>query len=111
MNRFRGDASVTVDGVTHRLRLDFNALANFEALTGKDALVVLSDFEGGQYSVTDLRNLVLAMLQRDNPDATAELAGDILSEGIEVLNRLLAAAMPAQADDPEPPGKRTRARG
>ena len=98
-NTFLGEASARVDGKVYTLRMDFNALCAFEECTGEDALEVIQRMEGGKFKVTQLRTLILCMLQRHHPDARPELAGDIISQDPDVLQRVLAAAKPEAKDD------------
>lgn len=107
-NRFKGEASATLDGVTYTLRLDFNAMCAFEEATGRDAMEALAGFEAGKAKAGDLRALVWAMLQRHHPDADLTLAGDLLSEDAEVMGRVLLASMP-QADAGNVKGRKGRA--
>lgn len=104
-NRFKGETTVEVAGKVWRLVLDFNALCHFEGASGKNAMEVMQAFEGGKHSSTDLRHLMCAMLARHHPEATVEDAGDLLSEGLDVVGQALAAAMPAPGDDPEAAAK------
>ena len=94
VNRFLGEASTDLDGATYTLRMDFNAMCEFEDATGKDAMETLATFEGGKVSALDLRALIWAMLKRHHPDVSAQVAGDILSADSGVLQRVLVAAMP-----------------
>jgi hypothetical protein len=104
-NAFLGEASAKVNGRVYTLRLDFNALCAFEEKTGEDALAVVAAMEKGKFKVTQLRTLVLAMLQKHHPDATAEEAGDILSEDSDALQRVLSAARP-EVDQDQPGNRR-----
>ena len=108
-NRFKGEASVTIDGKVWTLRMDFNAMCAFEEATGKAAMATLEGFEGGDYTMSDLRAIVHAMLLRHHPDATPQDAGDILSEDSEVLMRVLSHAMPDAGDREPGNGKRKNA--
>lgn len=97
-NRFRGETTATVDGRTFKLRLDFDALAAFETATDKNALACLAEIEGGQARAADIIAMVRAAMQRHHPDDTG-LAGDLLSEDVTVLRRLLEACAPDSGGD------------
>lgn len=94
-NSFFGEASIVgVDGKTYKLRLDFNAMCEFEDLTGKDPMVVFSEFEHGNASVKMLRAMMWSFLRRHHPDSTLEFAGDLLSQDVSILEKVLAASVP-----------------
>jgi hypothetical protein len=98
-NKFFGEATVTDDsGKKYTLRLDFNAMCEFEEATGKDAMEAFSDFEKGRVSVRLMRSMMLAFLKHHHPDATAQQAGDILSENLSALETVMSAAMPTQSE-------------
>jgi hypothetical protein len=100
-NAFLGEATARVDGKVYTLRLDFNAMCDFEERTGRDAIGVLADFEfGGKTRISDLRALVHAMLLRHHPDATLALAGDILSQDSTALMEAVKAATPKVPEGP-----------
>ena len=94
-NPFKGEASAHIDGATYTLRLDFNALCVFEDATGQNALEVLVQLDSGKATARSLRALVLAMLSGAHPDATPQLAGNILSQDMDILRRVTASGMPA----------------
>jgi hypothetical protein len=97
-NRFKGKVTTSVEGQEYTLVLDFNSMAEFEDRNnGKNALDVLQAMEQGKGSARDMRALVHVCLLTHQPDATAEEAGDILSEDPGVIARLVAAAMPDAA--------------
>lgn len=100
-NRFLGEATAKVDGKEWTLRCDFNAMAEFEDATGKDAMDAFQAAEEGDVSLKDLRHLVLACLLRHHPDATLCDAGDVLSYDVGVVQRLIAAAMPTEGEAAE----------
>ena len=97
-NRFLGEVKVTAADRTWTLRIDFNAMCAFEDMTGKDALQVFEGIDTGAVGVKDMRAIMHACMLRHHPDATAQDAGDVLSEAPEVLTRLVQAAMPSAAE-------------
>jgi hypothetical protein len=97
-NRFLGEVSVDAGGKSYKLRMDFNAMCEFEDATGKDALEVLAGMEGGKASVKHLRALAWAALRKHHPDTTLEDAGEIISENTDLVKTLLEATMPAKGE-------------
>lgn len=111
-NKFKGEATATVDGVTYTLRCDFNAMCAFEEATGQDAMTAFAGFEQGAASTLTMRAMMLAFLGKYHPDATKEIAGEILSDDLDVLTRVMTAAMPDAAevgDAGNAPAKATKA--
>lgn len=97
-NKFFGEASAKVDGKDWTLRCDFNAMAEFEEATGKDAMEAFEKAEAGEVSIADLRRIVRAFLACHHPDATLRDAGDVLSHDVEVVQRVITAAMPTEEE-------------
>lgn len=93
-NRFRGEIGVDVDGKHLVLKMDFNTMAEFEEVTGQKAMDFLEEAEKGRASIRDLRTFVHCTLLAKQPDATIELAGDVMSVDSEVLARLIAVSAP-----------------
>lgn len=93
-NRFKGEATVKLDGKTYTLRCDFNAMAAFEEETGKASMEVFEEFESGKISVKDMLAMMLAFMLHHHPDSTSSDAGDLLSEDIDALKRVVQAASP-----------------
>lgn len=99
-NRFRGEIDFVFEGTKYRLRLDMNVMASFEALTGKNALDLFEQVEEGAEdartlpTISEMRAMLFCALERDHPDATLELAGDMMSEDQQLLFRLIDAAAP-----------------
>ena len=93
-NEFRGQVAVTYEGQDYTLSLDFNALCDFEAETGKNALGALQGMEAGTVSATDLRALMWAALRQHHPDMTLTLAGSILASNLGAIQKATAVAMP-----------------
>lgn len=76
------------------MKLDFNALAIFEAETGKNALTFMDSMAVITPSVTDLRALFYAGLKRKQPDITMEDVGDMLAECMAVLGTVNEVTLP-----------------
>lgn len=108
-NRFLGELAAEHDGTAYTLRFDFNAMCDFEAATGKNAMQAIAEFEGGSIGFTEMRALIYSALVQDHPDADVKLAGKILSADMDVLSRLITAAFPevkASADKAPASGNR-----
>lgn len=97
-NGFLGEATTVLDGKTYTLRWDMNAIAEFETETGADVMGFLADLDANKVSFANLRVLARAMLLRHHPEATLQLAGDILSVDPAVVTRVMALASPKAAD-------------
>ncbi|MBY6160033.1 gene transfer agent family protein [Mameliella alba] len=93
------EVSVEISDKAWTLRLDMNALAEFEEATGQNALEAIEAFETGEVSIVKLRHLIWASLKYHHPDVTLAQAGDVISHDPEALTRALAEFMP-KADDP-----------
>lgn len=101
-NGFTGQISLEYEGRTYGLTLDFNAMADFEAKTGKDSLAVIQRYEEtGQISMVDMRALFWAGLSQDHPELTLKDAGRIMSANTTALQKLLEAMQPEE--EPGPP--------
>lgn len=98
-NRFFGEKTVTTDdGKQYTLRLDFNAMCDFEEATGKDAMTAFAEFEKGKVSIRLMRSMMWSFLKHHHPDATEQEAGNILSQNIDALQEVMTAAMPTQSE-------------
>jgi len=93
-NRFMGEATVQANGSTYTLRCDFNAMCSFEDQTGEDALAVFAQFETGKVSVKHMRAMMWAFMQKHHPEATLDIAGDLLSENVDSLMEVIKASSP-----------------
>lgn len=100
-NRFLGEIEVEHEGKKFKLRLDFNAMCEFEDDTGQSANDAFEHFEKGTVNVTTMRAMVLCMLKRHHPEATHTLAGDILSSNVDLLINVITAAMPTDKESQE----------
>lgn len=93
-NRVRGEATATVDGRSYTLVLDYNAISGFEEATDQSWMLFAGRFESGTARVGDMRHLAHQALLRHHPDATLQLAGDVMSEDMDALTNCIAAAFP-----------------
>lgn len=93
-NKIKGEVALHHEGATYGMRLDFNALAEFEAMIGGDAnaMQVLQNPAG--LNATKTRALFWAGLKQCHPDMTQELAGKILSANLDKLSEAMGSAFP-----------------
>lgn len=115
MNPFRGESPLVVDGRAYTLMLDFNALCIAESALGIDIDEIIPRYERG-LSLTLVRGLVWAALQRVHPEITLDMTGDLIAQaGLpvarEALNLALTNAFGGQAEKEgaKNPPKRGRA--
>ncbi|MBR9893331.1 hypothetical protein GYB14_16655 [bacterium] len=97
-NRFLGEADVTVDGKSYKLRFDFNTMCWFTDRTGKDAIKAMAGAESGDLDLRDMRVLMQCCLLHHSPDATLQEAGNVLSQDFGALLRVIQAAMPENGE-------------
>lgn len=101
-NKFLGEISAqSVDGRDWMLRMDMNAMCEFEDVTGQSAIEAFQKAEQGKASISMMRQVVFAAMRRHHPEATIQDAGDILSADPQVVQALMDAARPDAT-----PGKR-----
>lgn len=96
-NRFRGEVSVNVDGKAYTLRADMNFLHRVEELFDKPALDVFDDLEKSG-SIRGIMQVLHCALAKYHPEADMDVAGDIASEDMSILGRLLEAASPEKKE-------------
>lgn len=107
-NRFRGEISVVNGGTTYTLVLDMNALAQFEDATGLSALDMEKLVNSGSAKISHIRAIIHAALSAKHPDAPVSVAGDIMSDDMDIVQRLFeAASPPAPKTHPKNPGKKS----
>ena len=95
MTSIRGEVVAKHGDAEYRLVLDFNALAVFETVEGVNALEFLQQQDGSRpMNAGAMISLIYAALRRHHPEAGRDVAGDLLSDDLEILSRLVAAAMP-----------------
>lgn len=110
-NRFLGEATAVCDGKQYTLRLDMNAMCEFEEATGKDAMAAFAAFENSTSSVREMRTMTWAMLRYHHPDVSLIEAGSVLSADLDALRRAVTAAMPDAKEDPDAPAGQAGASG
>lgn len=98
------EVPVSVNDVTWTIRLDFNALAEFEEKTGKSAFEELAKIEAGNGTVVMLRHFVWSCLRYHHPDVTLGQAGDVLSADPQALSDAIQAAFDSQAEGEDAEG-------
>lgn len=116
MNKILGEVSAaSIDGNIYSLRLDFNALCYFEDVSGITATEALTAIGENKCSFKMLRQLVFAALKNNHPSASEKTAGDILSNDIGVIAKLVTSAIPqdetaeAEIEQTEKQQKKTKA--
>ena len=91
----KGEVSLAYGGETYTMRLDFNALAEFEGEVGGRALDLLQ--EPDKLTITQVRALFWAGLRQCHPEITLQDAGRILTANQSSLGEALAATFPDAA--------------
>lgn len=99
MEKFK---TVTVDGVTYKLRFSINAMIAFEQVTGKkvsDLGDILQDMGKRDVDVVLLRNLFHGVLHDYHPEITLDEAGLMMSdigimEAAELVVQVMFLAFP-----------------
>lgn len=94
------------DGASYKMRLDFNALAEFEAETGLNALKALQD--PADLSITNVRALFWCGLRQCHPDITLETAGRMAS--FDSLNAAMTVSAPDASEGGAPGNARKPSR-
>lgn len=107
-NGFKGEIALSCDGKSYTMVLDFNALCDFEAETGKNALTALEGMERGTVEARDMRALLWAGLRQHHPEITLQDAGRILSENVDAIQRAAMAASPDAAGNGKRPSPKKR---
>ena len=97
--RDEGESTFDYEGQTWRLRFDFNAMVDFEELTGKRMQGVLDEMSEGIQTAKDTRALFWAMLQKYHRGIAPESAGEMLLAGMGALMAAAESAMPGQDPD------------
>ncbi len=95
---FRGIVMVEFEDQPYRLVLDMNAYAEYELATGIHYQALNEAMAKGMVSAAGARHLVRACLLRHHPQATLQLAGDLISEFPDLVIRLFSAAAPSEQD-------------
>lgn len=105
-NAFRGEVTLTHEGQDYTMVLDFNALCEYEDITGDDWKSLFAKLDKGTLRATELRALVCAGLREHHPDITLSQAGAILSANPDAVDRSAAAAAVQEGDVASPKGDR-----
>lgn len=107
-----GEIDVDHNGKVYSLRLTMRGLASLQDEFGHNLDPILSLKPGQLPHFGVCLRVVELALQKHHPDATKDLADDILSDDMGVFARVIAAAFPqpeATAANEPKPGKRTAA--
>ena len=75
-NKYRGEVGIRLDR-TRILKFTFNALAEFEDLTGKSVNEIFANAEK-EMGFTMIRNLIWAGLIHEDPTLTPKMVGDLI---------------------------------
>lgn len=103
MAKAMGETLVKVAGREYRLRLTMRSLAVLQDEFGVDLLPILEMDKGGIPDMRFcLRLIELALQKHHGEEATPDLADDILSEDMEILGSVIAAAFPDPAPEKTP---------
>lgn len=81
--------------------LDFNALCDFEELTGRnDVLSFIEQLESGavQPKLGEIRKLMFCALKQNHDDVTEQDAGRLCFQNPDALTRAMSAAAPDAGD-------------
>jgi hypothetical protein len=94
-NSFRGEVTAKVEGKVYTLRADMNFMRRVEEIFDKPAMDVFEEIDK-KNSIRAIIQVIHCALAKYHPDATMDEAGDIASEDMTVLGRLLEAASPQE---------------
>lgn len=103
-NRFRGEVALPFAGQDYTAVMDFNALAEFEAAAGKSGFDFLGELGRDKAWAGDMRLMLWAALRQRHPDCSVQIAGAILSEHSDAVNRIADAAVGDQPKGETSPG-------
>ena len=96
VNAIEGEVECQYQGQTYRLRFDFNTMVDFERETGgRSLMAALSPDDGTAPSSSDLLTIFWLCFAEHHPEVDLRKAGRIYSADMEVLNRLMAVALPS----------------
>lgn len=96
-------ASITLEGKEYHMRLDLNALSDFESMTGKSimrgGLTDISNLE-----LSDARALLWACMVQEDESLTIRQVGRLISvnnlaELVETIQSLVSGAMPEAPEE------------
>lgn len=94
MANITGEITTTVAGKEYVLRLTMRGLATLQDEYGQDLAPILSVKPGQMPHFGICLRLVELALKKRHPDATPDLADDILTEDPEIVGRIIQAAFP-----------------
>lgn len=91
-NVFRGESEIELSGKTYVIRLDFNAVAKVQSETG---LSLVSRDEAISKPFVFVRAALAAGLSREGKTVSLDEAGDLISNNISKLPKIMEATMSA----------------
>lgn len=98
-NSQKGERSVELNGKIYTLALTFTSMATLEGQFGK-TFTEISQLAGGG-SMTHVRAMLWALLQRHHPEITIEDAGNLFTlSDLDDLTALMGMSARASAPDP-----------
>lgn len=97
MAKLLGEGDCTAGGQTWHLRFDMNVLADLQEKTGLNPVAIMGGLQADGGDIALIRKVCHAMLKRYHPEATIDVAGDILSEDMESLMAIIMASVPEAA--------------
>ncbi|ALJ80754.1 GTA-gp10 family protein [Ketogulonicigenium vulgare] len=90
--QLKGEVTAKYDGQSYKLVLNFNALCDFEDVTGRNGLTLVDQIEAGEpINARDMRYLIWAALRQHHLDATVGLAGLIITHDQKAIRKLTGA--------------------
>ena len=97
-NKHRGEIAVDLNGEPVKLRLTVNSICELEELDGRSITEILEAVSQPNVKMLLLRKFFWALMLDDNPDATLEDAGKIVTalqgRHTEILADAVAMAFP-----------------
>lgn len=98
-NVVTGEISGRVRLSTKTLRLDMQALAEFQESTGELAFEAIEKLDGSDLGFVTLRALVQSAMKSHHPDATLSEAQAFIRKHPKKIRELLKASLPKASDD------------
>ncbi|WP_273687364.1 GTA-gp10 family protein [Ketogulonicigenium vulgare] len=110
----KGEVTTVFEGKTYILVPDFNALCDFEAATGLNAISVFNNVSEAHLSASTARALVQACLNQRHPGELASFAGKLMDNDPSIIADLLggqeADASAGKLVDPPTPKRKSAKR-
>ncbi len=102
-NPHAGEVRLTIDGVSHRLRLSLGALAELEESLGAETILdLVARFESGRFAARDVLALIVAGLRGGGWDGQAsDLAHAEIAGGLQGAARAAALLLARAFSPPE----------